>query len=110
MAATYDITTDRGKVRMLIGDTDVADAHYTDAEIDAFLSMSGGSVYLAAAIALEAWAATETANLDSEHIGDYAYTRGAVNKKLTLAKEYRKNDEENPAFEWSEPDLAGEDV
>ena len=104
---TYDITDNIGKVRLMIGDTDIVpttDAHFSDEEIQVFLTMASSSVYLAAAMALEAWAATETANLDSEKIGDYMFTRGAVNKKLTLAKQYRSAEEETPVFEWSEPD------
>ena len=51
MAFTYDPTTDRGKVRLLLRDTDTVNSEYqlyTDAEIDAFLSMAGSDIYLAA--------------------------------------------------------------
>ncbi len=111
MAYTYDITTEIGQVRRLINDIDITpttDAQFNDEEIQFFLNM-GGSVLMGAAKALEAWAATETDNLDSEKIGDYAFTRGAVSKKLTLAKEYRKQDSEIPAFDWSEYNLSGVD-
>ncbi len=109
MAHTYDLATDIGKVRLLIADTDITpttDAQFSDEELQVFLDM-GGSVLMGAAKALEAWAATEAANLDSERMGDYQYTRGAVNKKLTLAKEYARQDSEIPIFEWSEIDLTG---
>ena len=43
MAYTYDITTNRGKVRFQIGDTTEAHGIYTDAEIDNALT-EGGSV------------------------------------------------------------------
>jgi len=109
MAFTYDITTNRGKVRLLIGDNVLATYHFEDDEIDAFLTMASSSIYLAAAMALEAWAATETSTLDSERIGDYQFTRGAVNKKITLAKEYRTIDSETPYLTWSEFDLTGEE-
>jgi len=109
MVCTYNITTDRGKVRLLIYDVDTVNCHFTDTEIDTFLTMANDSIYLAAAMALEAWAATETSNFDSEKIGDYMFVRGAVNKKLTLAKQYRKVYEETPAFEWAEMDLTGEE-
>ncbi len=62
---------------------------------------------MGAAKALESWAATETNNLDSERMGDYQYTRGAVSKKLTLAKEYAKQDSELPYLTWAEMDLTG---
>jgi len=111
---TYDITDNIGKVRLLIGDTDIVpttDAHFSDEEIQVFLTMASNVLLIAAAYALEAWAATESAALDSEKIGDYAFTRGAVNKKITLAKEYKKEaanaleaEASVPVFEWSEPD------
>ena len=106
MAFTYDLTTDIGKVRLLISDSDVTSFHFTDEEILVFLDL-GGSVLMGAAKALEAWAGSETDALDSERIGDYQYTRGAVSKKLTLAKEYRKQDSEIPYLAWAEMDLSG---
>lgn len=53
MAFTYDTTTDRGRVRMLITDRDEENPVFQDAEIDAFLDMNDDSVRLAAASALE---------------------------------------------------------
>ena len=108
MAATYDVTTDRGKVRLMIGDTDVTpatDAHYTDAEIDAFLTMASGSLLLAASYALEAWAAILSGDLSSEKIGDYAYTKKVVENKTALAKKYRDEDASTPYMTWAEPDF-----
>lgn len=43
MAFTYDISTDRGKVRLGVGDTNEAHGIFTDDEIDEALS-EGGSV------------------------------------------------------------------
>jgi len=111
MAHTYDLANDIGKVRRLINDTDITpitDAQFTDEEIQFFLDL-GGSVLMGAAKALEAWAATEADNFDSERIGDYQFTRGAVSKKLTLAKEYAKQDAEKPYLTWAEMDLTGEE-
>ncbi|MCX6024018.1 MAG: hypothetical protein NTZ05_20260, partial [Chloroflexi bacterium] len=62
MAFAYDVTTDRGKVRLLIPDRDtatVANQFFTDAEIDAFLSMEGDNVKRAAASGLETMASNE---------------------------------------------------
>lgn len=61
MAFTYDPSTSRGRVRMLIGDTDtVAERNqiFTDDDIDAFLDLEGQSVYGAAAAACRAIAAS----------------------------------------------------
>lgn len=110
MAATYDLTTNIGKVRMLISDTDITAAHFTDEEITAFLTMASNSVKLAAAYALEAWAASLTGDMESEKIGDYAYTKKQVTGKLTLAERYRKAEAEAPSFTWAEMDLTGEET
>lgn len=58
MPFTYDPTTDRGRVRLLISDVDTADTtrqFFDDAEIDAFLALNTG-VKRAAAAALSAMA------------------------------------------------------
>ena len=107
---TYVLTTDVGKVRLLIGDTDVTpitDAQFTDAEIEAFLSMASNSLLLAASYALESWAATITGSLTSEKIGDYAYTKKDAENKMALAKKYREEDSLKPYLTWAEMDLTG---
>ena len=105
---TYDTTTYIGKVRLLIGDTDISpttDAHFSDEEIQAFLTMASNSILLAASYALESWASAESGGLTSEKIGDYAYTKKSAENKMALAKKYRDEDASSPVFEWSEPDL-----
>lgn len=112
MAANYDIDTNVGKVRLLIHDTDVTpetDAHFTDAEIEAFLAMASNSILLAASYALEAWAASLTGSLKSEKIGDYAKTKDEVAEKITLAKKYKEEDATSPYMTWAEMDLTGEE-
>lgn len=109
MTATYDLTTDVGKVRLLIADTDVtpaADAHFTDEELETFLELADDDIYIAAALALESWAATMTAHMESEKIGDYSYTRKQVENKLALAKQYRDNSSSGTIMDWAEMDLA----
>jgi len=108
---TYDITTDIGKVRRLINDTDIVpttDAIFSDEEIQAFLDLAGGSLLLAASYALEAYAAENAGSLTSEKIGDYAYTRKTMDNILALAKKYRDEDAETPYLTWAEMDLTGE--
>lgn len=59
---TYVVSTDRGKVRLLIDDRDTAvqpNQFFQDDEIDAFLALRSGSVLLAAAMALRQMAASE---------------------------------------------------
>ena len=89
MACTYDIDTDRGKVRRLINDISTTACTFPDTEIDAFLSMAGGSVLLAASYACESLAATTTSGHTSERIGDYSYTMKAYDNYIALAKKYR---------------------
>ena len=86
MAATYDLTTNVGKVRLTIRDTDTDNAVFTDAELTYFLTDNDSSIYLAAAAALESWAASYAANASSEKIGDYGYSQKAVENMLALAK------------------------
>ena len=66
MAYTYNISTDRGRVRLLVGDTttktiQVQGEHYafSDAEIDAFLDLNSDDVWAAAADACRTFAANE---------------------------------------------------
>ena len=61
MAFTYDTTTTRGRVRLLIADTDTSDSTkqiFTDSEIDAFLALENNEVYGAAAAACESLSAS----------------------------------------------------
>lgn len=61
MTFTLDPTTDRGKVRLLVGDTDELEPDhqiFNDAEIDAFLSLEAQNVYAAAAAACQSVAAS----------------------------------------------------
>lgn len=59
MAATYNLTTNTGKVRALIGDTDVSAPIFQDEELAAFLSLEHENVRRGAALALETMASTE---------------------------------------------------
>ncbi len=107
MAHTYDLADDIGKVRLLIGDTDITpitDAQFSDEEIQVFLNL-GGSVLMGAAKALEAWAGALSGDLLSEKIGDYSYTKKTVADKLALADKYEKQDAMIPYMTWSEIDL-----
>ena len=111
MSANYDLGTDVGKVRLIIGDTDVfpeSDAVFTDEELEYFLTVNSDNINLAAADACEAWVAKYAASPDSEKMGDYAYTQKAVANYNKLAKELREKESSSPVFEWAEPDLTGE--
>lgn len=108
MAATYDLTTDIGKVRLLINDTDVSNAHFTDEEITAFLDINS-SINIAAALALESWAASLTESAEKESIGDYSYSKKSASNKLMLAKQLRENEANEPNFDTAAFDFTDVD-
>ena len=99
IAFTYDPTTDRGKVRLTIGDTDTVNADrqiFTDAEIDAFLGMNSSIIKLSSASALEAMAASQVFLLKVMKNMDFQVDGGAVGRELRLqAKQLRKDFEDN---------------
>lgn len=105
MACTYDITTNRGKVRLIINDVSTTACVFSDAEIDVFLAMHSDNVNLAAAEALGAWAAKYTLLPDSEKIGDYAYTQKTIANMNKLKNELIAKDASTPYQTWSEIDL-----
>ena len=105
---SYDLTTDIGKVRLIIGDNTTTEV-FTDAEITYFLTVNSNNISLAAADALEAWIAKYTTSPDSEKIGDYSYTQKIVEHMNKLAVELRAKAEGVPYFTWSEFNLTGVD-
>lgn len=107
MSLPYDITTNVGKVRLTIGDTDATDYVFSDAELNYFLTENSNNILLAAADALEAWMAKYATSPDSEKIGDYAYTQKIVAHMNKLKNELREKVASKPYLTWAEPDLSG---
>ena len=109
MPFTYDVATDRGKVRLLITDTDAANVIFQDDEIDAFLGMMGSNVLRAAAMALLAIASKEALLLKVIKLLELQ-TDGArlANSLRALAKEYQEKadlaeaGEAGGAFDYAE--------
>ncbi|MCJ7669572.1 MAG: hypothetical protein MUO61_03525 [Dehalococcoidia bacterium] len=97
--------TDIEKIRLNISDKTVP-YQFSDAELQSFLD-DEGSVKLASAAALEAWAAAYSTSPDNERIGDYAYAQSVTDKMLKLATKLRKDDAEKPSITWAEPNLMG---
>ncbi len=105
MTFTYlPTTTDIGKIRLAIGDTTEASAIFTDEELQVFLTAEG-SINLASAAALEAWASTYAANANAEKIGDYSYQQKIIDNMLKLAETLRTKESNIPAVTWAELDL-----
>ncbi len=91
---TYDPTTSRGRVRLLLADTDTANANlqiFSDAEIDAFLSLEGGEVYAAAAAGAESIAASKSKSAIAwEALETDLDLRDVPKRYLELAKTWRQ--------------------
>ncbi len=109
MAATYDLSTNNGKVRLLIGDTDVtpaADADFTDEELAVFLSMAGNSLNLAGALALESLAASNARLALKIKSMNWEKDTTQVAKELRAqAKALRDAEEAIPATAYAEQTL-----
>lgn len=89
-AYSYDVSTDIGKVRRDIGDTNVANgaAHFDNAEVQSFLT-EGGSVKAASGLALLAWAAELSRSDEVVDAGSWrGDTRDVCEKMRKLAKDY----------------------
>jgi len=95
--------TDIAKVRLLINDR-TTPYNFSDEEIQAFLDMDS-DIYLAAALALEAWAAEYTLVENSEKLGDYSYTKKQVENMLALAKQYRSGSGSSSVIDYAGMDL-----
>jgi hypothetical protein len=109
MAFTYDVTTDIGKVRMLIPDRVEDGAIFQDDEIEAYLSLNDSSVRRAAAEALETIASDEVmtskviSTLDLTTNG--ASTSDAILKRAALLREQADKDDgadEGGMFDYAE--------
>lgn len=97
MTWTYDSTTDVGKVRLRISDTQMTRPVFDDEDIEAFLSMASDSVPLAAAMACETIALNEllclkVVNLMGAVVTDAASAAKQLN---SLAKNLREEHNTN---------------
>jgi hypothetical protein len=107
MAFTYDLTTDTGKVRLLIPDSRSTDYMFEDAEIAAFLTMESG-ILRAAAAALEVIASDNVMTLKVIRILDLQTDGTKVSAELRArAKALRAQADaadagSMPAFGWAE--------
>lgn len=104
--STYDPSTNVGKVRLYIQDTDVSDAKFIDTEINAFITEAGSSRLRAAAgLALLTWATLLGREDEEVRVGAWsADRRDAAKKMREAAKEYFKMDNydlvKKPAPYW----------
>lgn len=82
MAFTYVLSTDRGKVRLMIPDRTASDPIFDDDEIDAFLTIEGGNIKRATAMALETIAADQVLVLKVITLMDLRTDGAAVSREL----------------------------
>ena len=103
----YDPTTDNGRVRLLITDTDYTNLIFQDNEITAFLAINGGSILLAAAQAIDVMAVNEVMVLKVIKLLDLTTDGASVAKALNakadvLRKQAADLDQD---FDWAEMNL-----
>lgn len=80
-----DYTSDIGKLRLLIGDTEEP-YHFSDEELGAFLSIYGNNIQLAGIGALETWATQLVSTSGDEYrLGDVEYNEGRSKTNQMLA-------------------------
>lgn len=112
--------SERDYVRRLVGDVDGSSAEgndpsefsflLTDSDIDAFLSRSGGDVYLAASRLCLALAASNLIQARAVKLGQFETTNDAEEHWLTLSQRYQEVSNLNAvpvdsAVAWTENDM-----
>ena len=110
MAFTYDLSTEAGKVRLLITDTDLENEIFSDSEINTFLSLTAvdgsNDVNLASAIALETIAASEALVQKKIKLLDLTTDGPAVADSLRKAAALLREQSDNESYiDWTEMSL-----
>lgn len=82
MAFTYDLSTDVGKVRLLIMDNQSTGYLFEDAELSAFLTFESSNVKRGAALALETMASNDAYVLKMITLLDLTTNGPAVSREL----------------------------
>ncbi|MEE9451094.1 MAG: hypothetical protein V3V72_13675 [Ignavibacteriaceae bacterium] len=118
MAFTYDPSTEAGKVRLLITDTDHDNEIFSDSEVSTFLSLTAvdgsNDINLAAAMALETIAASEALVQKKIKLLDLTTDGPAVATSLRAAAKILREQSDNESYiDWSEislNDFAARDI
>lgn len=99
---SYDPTTDAGKVRLLLNDVDEDTVVFADAEIDAFLALHDGAIFLAAAQAIDTNADNEVLAskvLRTQDLStDGAKVADALRKRAAALREQHAQIEDGDGF------------
>ena len=108
MAFTYTLSTDAGKVRLIIPDNNSTNYVFEDDEIDAFLALEYSNTRRGAALALETIASNEAYTLKVIKLLDLqtdgAKTSDALLKRAKLLRE--QADREDDSVEGGAFDIA----
>lgn len=111
MSFTYNanLSTDRDKVRLLATDVDAANPIFTDAEMDAFMSLEGSNVKRSAALALETIARNQVLVLKVIRLLEIQTDGASVARELRMQADNLRaqadRDEassDGGAFDWAE--------
>jgi len=110
MSTTYDLSTDIGKIRLLITDTDISNATFTDEEISVFLGLTinddGNDIYYAAAEALDTMARSEVLTQKRIKLLDLQTDGPAVAAELRKqAERLRQKSDAETTIDWAEMGL-----
>jgi len=110
MAFTYDLNTDRGKVRLLIPDNNVDSYVFEDDEIDKFLALENidgeNNVKLASALALETLASSEVLIQKKIKLLDLTTDGVSISKELRArAERLREESDQESSLEIAEMNL-----
>jgi len=110
MAFTYDLNTDRGKVRLLIPDNNVDSYVFEDDEIDKFLTLENidgeNNVKLASALALETLASSEVLIQKKIKLLDLTTDGVSISKELRArAERLREESDQESSLEIAEMNL-----
>jgi len=108
MAFTNDITTDIGKLRLLLVDVDSSNPIFQDSELEVFLSLKSSNLQRATALALRAIAGSQVLVLKVIKLLQLQTDGAAVSRELRqLAKEFDDSADFDDAaggklFDWAE--------
>lgn len=98
MAFTYDLTTNLGKVRNMIGDAVDTGHILEDADINAFITQAENDLYAAAALCLYRIAASKALLAKKKSAGDYSEDLTAIAKEVrAVAAIYDEKSQNIPA-------------
>jgi len=103
MSFTFDTSTNIGKVRTLIGDTDSTSYLLSDEEIQVFLTLESNDLYASAAGCLRSIASSKALLEKVIKAGNYSEDTRGISKALNdLANKYESRSANVPAEGCSE--------